>query len=277
MTSISEQMIAVYVFVDDWMKAHPNEAQWRTSPNRTPEFTDAEAITVGLMQGILGAATLKHTYRVVSREYGDAFPHLPLYAQWVARLHNLTSVVGQLIQAALVKHRMPGRMYILDSKPIPVCKPIRHGRVRLLREDGAYFGKNSVGWYFGFKLHALLHHTGAVLSVLLTPGNWTDGDCALALAYSVQGGIGLADHGYRGEERANLLLREADMLMITPDTAGEKRALVSSKRERIETTFSGLWSRFIDRVFSRSWEGLWNTIKLKVLHFNLCQTGIIAA
>jgi hypothetical protein len=70
------------------------------------------------------------------------------------------------------------------------------------------------------------------------------------------------------------------MLLVTPDTAGDdkkKRALISSIRERVETCFSSLWCRFIDRVFSRSWEGLWNTVKLKVLHFNFCQTGILPA
>ncbi len=48
-------------------------------------------------------------------------------------------------------------------------------------------------------------------------------------------------------------------------------------RERIETTFSCLWGRFVDRVFSRSFHGLWNTIKLKMLHYNLCLAGILPA
>jgi hypothetical protein len=34
--SIVDQMIAVYVFVDDYLKAHPAQTQWRLSPNATP-------------------------------------------------------------------------------------------------------------------------------------------------------------------------------------------------------------------------------------------------
>ena len=64
-------------------------------------------------------------------------------------------------------------------------------------------------------------------------------------------------------------------MMIDPKQAGEKRALISSLRERIETTNSGLWSRFVDRVFSRSFAGLWSVIKLKMLHYNLCQVGML--
>jgi hypothetical protein len=73
----------------------------------------------------------------------------------------------QLLQAAGLRAPLGERFYILDSKPVPVCKPIRHGRVRLLREEGAYFGKSSTGWFFGFKLHALVHQSGAILAALL--------------------------------------------------------------------------------------------------------------
>ena len=74
-----------------------------------------------------------------------------------------------------------------------------------------------------------------------------------------------------------MLLDEADLLLLTTAEAGDKRALVCSLRERVETTFSQLWNRFVDRVFSRSWNGLWTTIKLKLLHLNLCLNGIIEA
>jgi transposase len=270
-------MTAVYVFVDDYIQAHPAQAQWRCSNNHAPRFTDSEVLTIGLMQGCLGVATLKLTYQIIASNHADAFPNLPPYAQWLARLHALSGGVGQMIQAALLQHKMPGRVYILDSKPIAVCKPIRHGRVRLLREDGASFGKTKAGWFFGFKLHALVHHTGPVLAVLLTPANWTDGDVALALALSVQGGIGVGDHGYQGAELVPLLAQEAQLLVVTPGNAGEKRALISSLRERVETSFRALWNRFVDQVFSRSWEGLWSATKLKVLHFNLCQARLLPA
>jgi hypothetical protein len=54
MASIEHQMTEIYVVVDDYLKTHPDLAQWRQSPNATPAFTDAEVITIGLMQGCLG-------------------------------------------------------------------------------------------------------------------------------------------------------------------------------------------------------------------------------
>jgi transposase len=278
MASIVEQMTAVYVFVDDYLQAHPAQTQWRHSPHHDPPFTDAEVITIGLLQGCLAVATLKQAYRFGAANHRAAFPRLPSYAQWLARLQALSGVIGQLLQGAGARAARGEPLYFLDSKPIPVCKPIRHGRVRLLRDEGAYFGKNSWGWFFGFKLHALVHQTGAILSALLTPGNWPDQDAALARALSVNGGLALADLGYRAQELADTLAAEAGLLLLTPASAGEdrtQRALISAVRERVETTFSALWARFIDRVSSRSWEGLWCTIKLKLLHHNLCLAGLI--
>jgi transposase len=279
MPSILDQMTAIYIFVDDYLKAHPHATQWRRSHHSHPAFTDAEVITLALLQGCLGAATLKHAYRSAQANWRSAFPLLPSYSQWLARLHALSGVVGQLLQAAGEQAAGEERFYLLDSKPIPVCKPIRHGRVRLLREEGAYFGKTSTGWFFGFKLHVLIQQQGAILATLLTPGNWSDEGEAVALALCVNGGIGLADLAYQGPELF-LSLWEEGLCLMTPAAAArgsDRRALISSVRERIETAFSGLWTRFIDRVFSRSWEGLWSTLKLKMLHYNLCLAGVLPA
>ncbi len=165
-----------------------------------------------------------------------------------------------------------GNVFVLDSKPIPVCKPLRsfaandrHGRVRLLRDEGAYFGKNKAGWYFGYKLHVLAHPCGAVIGTFLTPANWDDRDVLAALAEGLEGNsILLADLGYRdARELEPLLLRsEYGIVLVTPAHAPtDQRALISSVWERIETVFSCLWQRFVDRVFSRSFEGLWIAIQ----------------
>jgi transposase len=148
--------------------------------------------------------------------------------------------------------------------------------VRLLRDVGASFGKTTKGWFFGCKLHVLVNAGGQVLSALLTPANPVDADAALALAWGTDGGVVLGDRASRAAELKALLAEEAEVLRLTPgDATGEQRALISSLRERVETTFSPLWHRFVDRVFSRSWEGLWSTIKLKLLHLNLSLAGFI--
>lgn len=46
-------------------------------------------------------------------------------------------------------------------------------------------------------------------------------------------------------------------------------------RQRVETIFSELWRRFANRVYSRSWLGLWNTLQIKMLDYKLCHAEIL--
>lgn len=93
------------------------------------------------------------------------------------------------------------------------------------------------------------------------------------LALSVDGAVALGDLGSVSAPLAEVLADEAKMLLITPKDGGrlheQRRALISSLRERVETLFSKLWSASVGRVLSRSWHGLWNIIKLKLLYLQL--------
>ena len=275
--SVEHQMTEIYCFVDEFFKTHPRLAQWRHSPNACPHFSDAEVLTIALLQGVFEVATLKQTYRLVAQNWSRAFPQLPSYKQWLTRVHHLLSQVSGLLATTCTQRWRAARLYLIDSKPIPLCLPIRHARVRLLREEGAYFGKPSKGWFFGFKLPLLRHIDGRVLNVVLTPGNYDDRVPAVDLVQVVDGGVTLGDLGSRGDDCATALAEDADMLLITRDQAPAHRFVLSQVRQQIETTFSQLWWRFVDRVFSRSWTGLWNTLQLKVLYYNLRHVGILSA
>ena len=276
MSSIVDQLTTLYVFVDDILLTRPALARWRQSPHATPAFADAEVLTLALLQGCLGVPSLKQTYRLVDRNYRSAFPRLCSYRQWIARLHALPVHLSPLLRATTQIAANCPAFYLIDAKPLPVCHRLRHGRVRLLREEGAYWGKTSKGWFFGFKLPVLRHIDGRIVNLLLTPGNWDDRAPVLALLDGVDGGVTLGDLGYRGRQRAEQWAEEADMLVLTRAEAPEKKYLLAQVRQAVETTLSQLWYQFLDRVFSRSWRGLWNTVQLKVIYYNLRHAGILS-
>lgn len=276
MSSIVDHLTEIYVLIDDFLSTHPTLAQWRQSPHGAPLFTDSGVLTIALLQGCLGVASLKQTYRLVAHNCRAAFPHLCSYQQWMARLQSLTAPISALLVATAQIPPDSPAFYLIDAKPLPVCHRVRHGRVRLLREDGAYWGKTSKGWFFGFKLHILRHIDGRIVNVVLTPGNWDDRAPALTLLLGVNGGVTLGDLGYRGQQRAAEWAEEAEMLVLTRADAPEKKSLLAQVRQAIETSFSQLWYKSLDRVFSRSWRGLWNTIQLKLIHYNLCQAGVLS-
>jgi hypothetical protein len=278
--NIEEALLVTYLFVCDFLKTHPHLANWRRSNNRQPDFTDAEVITMALMQGTLECSTLKQAYRYIRHNHPTAFPHLISYPRWIARLHQVQFVVGHLLPAALAQKKMPGRVYIVDTKPIPVCKLIRAVRVRLLREEGAYWGKGSTGWYFGFKLHLVQHWRGGILSVVLTPANISelDPDVMVTLCSHLNGGLMVGDEGYESHPLRPYLKAETGMGLLSPPDVKKRarRRFLHRIRKRIETTLSQLWRQMLDRVFSRSFLGLWNTLLLKMLHHNLRVAGILA-
>jgi hypothetical protein len=276
MSSIVDQLTTLYVFVDDFLMTRSALAHWRRSPHHAPAFADAEVLTIALLQGCLEVASLKQTYRLVAQNYRSAFPHLCSSRQWIARLQALTAQMSALLAATTQLPASAPAFYLIDSKPLPVCHHLRHGRVRLLREDGAYWGQTSKGWFFGFKLHLLRHIEGRIVNLVLTPGNWDDRAPVLALFDGVDGGVTLGDLGYRGKQRAEEWAEEAGMLVLTRADAPEKKHLLAQVRQAMETSLSQLWYKCIDRIFSRSWQRLWNTVQLKVIHYNLCHAGVLA-
>ncbi len=156
-----------------------------------------------------------------------------------ARLHRLSLIIGRLFESA----RFLGscRLYLFDSKPTPVCKAIRQGRVQLLRDEGAYCGNSSASWFFGFKLHTLRDINGCTVDAILTAGNLDDRGPASGLAEAVASGVVLADLGYDGPQLAELLAEENELLLITRRDIPDKRRLHSSVRQGIETLFSQQW------------------------------------
>src|SRR4051794_14932158 len=164
----------------------------------------------------------------------------------MARLQALTAPIRALLSATMQIPMDSAAFYLVDAKPLPVCHRVRHRRVRLLREEGAYWGKTSKGWFFGFKLHVLRHMDGRMVNLILTPGNWDDRVPVLALLDGVAGGVTRGDLGYRGQQRAEEGAEEADMLVLTRADARNTSSCwhKCGKRSRPRSPSSGtnLWT-----------------------------------
>ena len=278
MLSIKDQLVLLYSTIDDLLKMQERKGEWRRSNNK-PQFTDAEVLTIALMQSYFRTDTLKRAYLLVRANDPTAFKHLPSYKQWIGRLHRLAGQTSRMIfSVALAIEDVAEEVYLIDSYPVKMCQAIRHGRVNLLRDQGAYFGKSSTGWFFGFKLHVLTSRNGKIIGAVMTNGNVTDRDGARLLTQVLEeGSLCVADLGYRGDTFQTEIFEDEGVLILTRNDlpSEELKRLHSQIRSRVETTFSQLWRRFTDRIYSRSWLGLWNTLLLKMLECKLCQTNIL--
>ncbi|AUB34988.1 Transposase, IS5 family [Nostoc flagelliforme CCNUN1] len=61
----------------------------------------------------------------------------------------------------------------IDSTSIEICLNQRAKRNRVFK-DLANWGKSSLGWYFGFKLHLIINEFGEILSFMITSANVDD-------------------------------------------------------------------------------------------------------
>jgi transposase len=119
------------------------------------------------------------------------FPKAPSYARTVALMPRCALAFSALFQT--LKGQCTG-VSIVDSTALAVCDNLRIKRHRVFK-GVAQRGKTSTGWFFGFKLHAVINHHGELLSIKLTPGNVDDRKPVLDLCAHVLGKL-YGDKGY---------------------------------------------------------------------------------
>jgi hypothetical protein len=111
----------------------------------------------------------------------------------------------------------------IDSTPLAVCHPARAHAHKVFKGQ-AQWGKNSVGWYFGFKLHLIVNDQGELLAFKLTPANTDDRKPVPDLAQDLLGKL-FGDRGYISQALFEQLY-ERSLQLITKSKKNMKNRLV---------------------------------------------------
>ncbi len=194
----------MFVEVDDFCKTFepwaasqqlPSQASGsKRGPKRGPKavMSTSEVMTLVIHFHQQGYRNLKHYYQKHVCEYLQAeFPKLVSYGRFVELVQQVA-----LPLCAFLKSRM-GRttgVAFIDSTPLAVCHNRRIARHRVFK-DLAARGKNSIGWFYGFKLHLIISDSGELLAVQITPGNVDDRKPVEALSADLFGKL-FGDKGY---------------------------------------------------------------------------------
>jgi hypothetical protein len=99
---------ALYVRVDDLLKSHPERAPWRPRVGIPPKLSDAEMVTLAVMQALLGHTSEARWLRYATRHLRHLFPYLPQQPGYNKRLRKLGATIGWLIRAVARDTRMWG-------------------------------------------------------------------------------------------------------------------------------------------------------------------------
>lgn len=130
-------------------------------------------------------------------KYRDCFTDIPTYERFVALQNRLFAPLSVLLHMLVAQGDKTG-LYVVDSSCLKVCHNKRIARHKVF-EGLAERGKTTMGWFFGFKLHMVINHKGALVGIHITPGN-VDDRAPLAKLTAGLKGILLADKGYISKE-----------------------------------------------------------------------------
>ena len=110
---------ALYVRIDDELKASPQLNRWRPRVGIASRITDAELITVAVMQVLLGYDDESRWIRYARKALMHLFPYLPKQPGYNKRLRTLGGQLAHLIAVLAVDTdlwRHPIRL--VDSTPV---------------------------------------------------------------------------------------------------------------------------------------------------------------
>lgn len=171
----------------------------------------SEVMTVVIHFHTSNYRTFKHYYiEHVAIYLGSAFPHLVSYNRFVELMSG--AMLPLLVYLSSRKGEVTGINYI-DSTPIAVCHPRRANRHQVF-ETLAQWGKNSIGWYFGFKLHLVINERGELLGFQLTPANTDDRKPVPELVKGLSGKL-FGDKGYISQALFEKLFSQR-LQLVTP-------------------------------------------------------------
>ncbi len=112
----------------------------------------------------------------------------------------------------------------INSTPITVCHNRRISQHRVF--DGlAARGRNSVDWFFGFKLHLVINDRGELLACRLTAGNVVDRKPVPRLVKDLFGKL-FGDKGYLSQALFEQLLNDYELQLITRLKSNMKNRLM---------------------------------------------------
>lgn len=168
---------------------------------------------------------------------------------------------------------------MVDSFPLAVCKFGRARYCHSFRGYGADYGKcpSKKETYFGYKVHALVTLEGYVAAFEITSASVDDREGLRNLVEGKEGLVILGDKGYAREMLRQELSEHGGCLIAFKRSNGktnwpkEVRQLIFKQRRHVETVFSQLSGQLnAERVFARSFQGLYTRISNKILAYNLC-------
>ena len=219
---------ALYVTIDDDLKNHPEWAPQRPKVGIVPKLSDAELVTLAVLQALLGYTSEARFLRYAHTHLTGLFPYLPKRPGYNKRLRSATGMMRH-VTAALTRrcHSFHDDVWLVDSTPIE-CGRSRETVKRSDLAGWATYGYTASHsrWFWGLRLHIIATPSGLPIAYALTSAKHDERTIATDMitidpALHRPGQTLIADKGYRSTTFEQHLTN-AGITLIRPALKGEQ-------------------------------------------------------
>jgi hypothetical protein len=258
-------IIGLYVSIDDFLGPRHRGA------GRPPKLSDAELITLGVAQVLLGVPNDRQFLALAHWRLGHLFPRLIDQSGYNRRLRALAPEIGRCISfLAWLSPSIHDRLVLLDSTPVP-CGQSRETVKRSEFAGHAGYGRcaSHSRWFWGFRLYLFCAADGMPLGWELAAANLGERVVAAEMLDRIPlaGRTVIADKNFAGREFEQLM-SQAGARFLRPDRKNEPRrhGSLGPIRQWIESTFWTCKGQLgLEAHGARTLQGLGTRIGLRLL------------
>jgi hypothetical protein len=229
-TDLDTLATALYVTTDDLLRAHPERVPSRPRIGIVPRTSDAEMLTLAVMQALLGFTNETQWLRYARKNLLTMFPTLPLQSGYNKRLRKLAStmtwLVGELGRQTTIAD---DSVWVVDSTPVECAR----SRETVKRSDLAgwaeygYCASHS-RYFWGLRLHLVCTLHGLPVGWALTGAKADEREVLETILTTTPGltrpgrQVVIADKAYYGKA-FEASIDEAGIELLRKARKGEKR------------------------------------------------------
>jgi hypothetical protein len=221
---------ALYVRIDDTLADHPELRPWRPKVGITPKLSDAELLTLAVLQVLQGFEHETRWLRHAREHLQPLFPYLPGQAGYNKRLRKSAPQLAALIRVLATDTDVwADDTWLIDSTPIE-CGRSRPTAQRSNLAGWAGYGycASHSRYFWGLRLHLVATPAGLPVAFALANPKTDERDVAIdlfdsdpALLAGRTGQVLVADKGYTSAEFESRLTGHG-IELIRPARRGEK-------------------------------------------------------
>ena len=182
-TELDSLATALYVKTDDLLKSLPQLAPYRPRVGIAPRLSDAELVTLAVMQALLGFVSEARWIRHARSHLGHLFPYLPKQPGYNKRLRKVAGLLQQVIRLLAVDTTLwTDDVWVVDSTPVE-CGRSRETVKRSDLAGWAEYGycASHSRFFWGLRLHLVCTLHGLPVAFALTGAKADERETLLAM------------------------------------------------------------------------------------------------